>query len=291
MDSEKLYLVNTKEDLAKLQEAFFAVLRKELNEKDEIHYDERIDKLIAPNKILSSSDRIKLYAQQYWWRLIQSIESDFPLLRRVLGEELFSKVIKEYILRHPSSSYTLRHLGRKLPTFIEQEIELPSDIRLLAKDVSIFELYIIESFFSKTEGSINDESLLKTNSENLFLSLQPHVFLLNLSYPLHEYIDYFRNSSLKDNQTNAVLLRKKESFFSEMEIPERNTKIIIYRYEYEVFAKEVSDNLFHFLLTIREGRIRISEVILKHSGLSQDEIFLIFNECSKLKLLSFNIEE
>jgi hypothetical protein len=291
MDSEKFYLVNTKEELAKLQEAFFAVLRKELNEKDEIHYDERIDKLIAPNKILSSSDRMQLYAQQYWWRLIQSLESDFPLLRRVLGEELFSKIIKEYILKHPSSSYTLRHLGRKLPTFIEQEIELPSDIRLLAKDVSIFELYIIESFFSRTEVSINDEKFLNTNSENLILSLQPHVFLLNLSYPLHEYIDYFRNISLKDNQTNAVLLRKKESFVSEMEILKRSTKIIIYLYEYEVFAKEVSDNFFHFLLTIREGDKKISEVILEHSGLTQDEIFLIFNECSKLKLLSFNIKE
>jgi hypothetical protein len=288
MSSSSAFLAGSRDELQELQEVFFSILRNELNENDKIFPDTRIEQLIAPNAILTSFDRMELYAQQYWWRLLQSLESDFPLLRRVLGVELFSGLIRKYLVRYPSNSYTLRHLGRRLPEFIKSESEIPGEMLELAWDISRFELFRIESFFAKDASIITEEEMSVASPEDIQLALQPHVFLLFLSHPLHEYLSIFNSETLKDNQTNAVVTKEKNPGFSEIRIPKEKTSLIIYRYSFEVFAKKVSDMVFDFLSFLSEKTKSLDQVIMHYKDISENDIFSVFNDCSRLKLLAIS---
>src|SRR5277367_1821726 len=72
---------------------------------------------IKPNNRLTSFERIEIYNRQYWFRLIDSFYDDFPGLRAILGRLKFNKLATEYLTAHPSTSFTMRNLGRHLSEF------------------------------------------------------------------------------------------------------------------------------------------------------------------------------
>ena len=67
---------------------------------------------------LEARERLELYHRQYWFRLLDSIDEDFPALKRLLGKENFWRLIEAYLEPVPSRSFTLRHLGSGLADFM-----------------------------------------------------------------------------------------------------------------------------------------------------------------------------
>ena len=74
---------------------------------------------ISPNDRLSSFERLEIYNRQYWFRLISAVSEDFPTLNAVLGTKRFDALILAYLEENPSTSWTLRDLGAKLPAFLK----------------------------------------------------------------------------------------------------------------------------------------------------------------------------
>ena len=74
---------------------------------------------ISPNDRLSSFERLEIYNRQYWFRLISAVSEDFPTLNALLGTNRFDSLILAYLNENPSTSWTLRDLGAKLPSFLE----------------------------------------------------------------------------------------------------------------------------------------------------------------------------
>ena len=78
---------------------------------------------IKPNDQLTSFERLEIYNRQYWVRLKDCFYDDYPGVRTVLGKSRFERLACEYLRRHPSESFTLRNLGRRLVGFLEAEPE------------------------------------------------------------------------------------------------------------------------------------------------------------------------
>src|SRR6202795_732110 len=78
---------------------------------------------IKPNDRLTSFERLEIYNRQYWFRLKDCFYDDYPGVRTVLGKSRFERLACEYLRRHPSESFTLRNLGRRLVGFLEAEPE------------------------------------------------------------------------------------------------------------------------------------------------------------------------
>ena len=76
---------------------------------------------IKPNDRLTSFERLQIYARSYWFRLIDCVYDDSPGLRAVLGEETFSALVRAYLAKYPSRSFSLRNLCARLPRFIAEE--------------------------------------------------------------------------------------------------------------------------------------------------------------------------
>src|SRR5277367_6695599 len=63
-------------------------------------------RFIKPNDRLSSVERLEIYNQQYWYRLLDSLREDFPGLHAVLGDR-FADLCVAYLDKYASNSFTL----------------------------------------------------------------------------------------------------------------------------------------------------------------------------------------
>ncbi|MBI1369728.1 MAG: hypothetical protein GC162_13865 [Planctomycetes bacterium] len=71
---------------------------------------DELEKVIARSGQLTAAERIGIYANAYYARLMEVIRASFPVMVRTVGEELFDEFAFGYLQTHPSRSYTLEHL-------------------------------------------------------------------------------------------------------------------------------------------------------------------------------------
>ncbi len=81
---------------------------------------DQLEQVILRSKNLTARERVSIYANAYYARLVECLGECFPVFRRALGEEVFSGFALEYIQRYPSQSYTLDRLGENFSRFLEE---------------------------------------------------------------------------------------------------------------------------------------------------------------------------
>ena len=79
---------------------------------------QEIEDVFAGDAALPAADRLDIYANMYFYRLLDTLREDFPRTAAATGGDRFHNLVTDYLLAHPSSHPSLRHLGRHLPEFI-----------------------------------------------------------------------------------------------------------------------------------------------------------------------------
>ncbi len=79
---------------------------------------DEVEGLICRSAAQSSIERLHVYANAYYARLLEVLESEFPALVHALGEELFQEFAFGYLQQSPSQSYTLSDLSAKFPEYL-----------------------------------------------------------------------------------------------------------------------------------------------------------------------------
>ena len=67
---------------------------------------------------LSAAERVGIYQGMYLPRMMEALESDYEGLAHFLGATAWTRLVRAYLTAHPSRSYTLNELGRRLPEFV-----------------------------------------------------------------------------------------------------------------------------------------------------------------------------
>jgi hypothetical protein len=78
----------------------------------------RLDEIVRADERLSAVERLDVYANMYFFRLLDSLKEDYPALLAVAGEPEFHNLITDYLLARPSSHWSLRYAGEGVPQFI-----------------------------------------------------------------------------------------------------------------------------------------------------------------------------
>lgn len=160
---------------------------------------------IKPNDRLSSFERLQIYNQQYWWRLLGAFQDDFPGLRAVLGERRFERLGIAYLDAHGSTSWSLRNLGQHLPAFLEEHPELTTPHTALALDMARVEWARVVAFDDPELSVLDASKLARKSPGKIRLRLQPYITLLKLSHPVDALLRRLRRSSLDTaSASNAV---------------------------------------------------------------------------------------
>jgi len=79
-----------------------------------------LEKIIRRSKNLTAEDRLGIYANAYYARLMECLRESFPVLAKTLGREVFDGFAFEYLQNYPSKSYTLNRLGDSFAHFLEE---------------------------------------------------------------------------------------------------------------------------------------------------------------------------
>ncbi|WP_052573661.1 DNA-binding domain-containing protein [Haloferula sp. BvORR071] len=201
--------------LEETQKAFFAALQMplrgtsrastDLPPSDEGHSEEfltRAEELMAAGDNLSSAERLELYHRQYWFRVLDSLADDFPVLRRMAGEEKFWELLEAYLLMHPSRSYTLRHLGSRVAGFVAKWPGLDETRRRWFGALAELEYAAMEAFEAAEREPLPPEQLAVAE-----LELQPHVRLVSLPVPAHLCHGWGEFEPVEDEATCVAVWR------------------------------------------------------------------------------------
>ncbi len=152
--------------------------------------EEECNQWVSPSPTLKPLERVTLYHQQYWWRLLKCLHSNFPLLTRLFGYRDFNREIAiPYLSACPSTHWALCRLGDTLPQWMRAHY-LHEDQELVtlaaAIDWAACLSFYIESTPTIPLSAFSQEAILTTP-----LSLQPHVQLFETKIDLFSFREAF----------------------------------------------------------------------------------------------------
>lgn len=73
---------------------------------------------IAGTAQADAETRLGIYAEAYRLRLIEALDTDFPVLHALLGDDEFERMARAYIDAHPSRHFSIRWFGQHLSDFL-----------------------------------------------------------------------------------------------------------------------------------------------------------------------------
>ena len=76
--------------------------------------------MVTRSNKLSAADRLSVYANAYYARLIECLGECFPVLKVAVGEEVFNGFAFGYLQDFPSRSYTLNHIGDDFADYLDR---------------------------------------------------------------------------------------------------------------------------------------------------------------------------
>lgn len=156
---------------------------------------------IRPNRHLTAHERIQIYNQQYWWRLLKSLRHNFATATRLLGSAAFDSLISvPYLLENPPQHWSLEMLGAKLPQWVYTHYKEKG--RALFCDAVAMDWALTHAFIAEEKPALNPREELLTTTP---LFLQAHVHLLPLRRNLLEW--------------RALLLEKEEDGWIDKDLP------------------------------------------------------------------------
>jgi hypothetical protein len=74
--------------------------------------------VIAGDARASAVERLDVYANMYFFRILDVLRADFPKVVAALGDDAFHDLATDYLQAHPSRHPSLRHVGAALPGFL-----------------------------------------------------------------------------------------------------------------------------------------------------------------------------
>lgn len=250
-------------NLEQLQRAVFEVTRQPLTPSERTRprlpngrsVREIANGLIKPNSRMSAFERLQVYNQQYWFRIMASFAEDFPGLRLLLGERKFEKLAVAYLHACPSESFTLRNLGSRLEIWLQGNRQYVTGVERMAFDMLRLEWAHIEAFDGRELPPLGSQDSANLTGE-MVLHLQPHLQLLKLDYPLDEVLLHVRNVDEQlDTASNAVLKFPHSKKAARVPRPRpRRVYLAVYRLEGCVYFKRLTRDAFMLLQAMRGGR-------------------------------------
>ncbi|WP_166157039.1 putative DNA-binding domain-containing protein [Neochlamydia sp. AcF84] len=183
-------------NLKKLQEWFASILVRPVDQDSRMNpispsqesMEEEAFEYIVPSPTLRPAQRIELYNQQYWWRLLSILHDATPLVVRLFGHHDFNeKIGKPYLTHYPPDTWSLNFLSDRLPQWIDESYQ--ENDKQLVLDAARVDAALNYSFFAAHYSPVNAHTIAAGMDKTLKrrMSLQPHVFLFNLRYDMFAF--------------------------------------------------------------------------------------------------------
>ncbi len=211
--------------------------------------------LIRRNDRLTATERLDIYRHSYWYRILDSLRDDFPGLCAILGTRAFHRLSQAYLTDEPSSSFTMRDLGSRLEQWLTEHPRYADEKLPLALDMVRLEWAHIEAFDGCSEEPVGPEHLADLGPQTR-LGLQPHIGLLELSYPVDDLRIRVQgiSGSGQGMASNSVLRGKERSIVRKYRMVEpKPVFLAVHRVDFTVYYRPLEEGEIRILSALREG--------------------------------------
>lgn len=216
------------------------------------------ESILKPNDRLNSFERLQIYNQQYWWRLLGCFQEDFRGVRAVIGERKFDRLAVAYLEAHGSTSWSLRDLGQFLPAFLREHPELSAPHTELAVQMAEVEWAKVLAFDTAALPLLDPQKIAGRDPAKLRLKLQPYVQLMTLRYPIDQLIRKQRESAVETGSaSNAVsasaTTRRRAPRLLRAQASAEPIHLAVHRVDFSVYYKRLTPEAFALLTALRSG--------------------------------------
>jgi hypothetical protein len=194
---------------------------------------------VVPSPTLAPEERMTLYHQQYWWRLLSHLQQTFPTLLRLFDYVDFNLILGvPYLCKYPPDHWSLARVGKDLAQWIAEEYTAAD--KTLIFHSAILDWTYAEVFVAPSSRPITCSlALLKER-----LILPSHVRLLTLPFDLLSF--------------RSLLLAHDVKFWSENDFPKlkkgKEFHFVLYRNEKQVTRfQEIQEGESKLLHWIQNG--------------------------------------
>lgn len=187
---------------------------------------------ITGNDRLSAEERLDIYANMYFYRILDSLKEDFSLVCEIVGEKKFHNLATDYLFQHPPTHFSLRYAGQHFMGFVKKTT-LMAEWPFLA-ELALLEWLMIEAFDAPDQAPLKKEDLHKIPPAAFGdLKIQPLEcwFVQDFLWP----VDVIRENALAKQTGQGPIVKK-------------NTTLMIWRKDLSVKVRRVRQeeiNLFH----------------------------------------------
>lgn len=159
-----------------------------------------IAEVFLPSTELTGEERVGIYAEMYFARLIEVLEEEFPALVQFLGQERAHELLRGYVSAHPSRHYSLNVLGKGLEAHVRDEaaLDLVPASRAFAVELARLERTIQDVFDAPESATLSSDALAAVPPEAWARARLVPISafaLLAFAHPTHAWYQAFRDDA------------------------------------------------------------------------------------------------
>jgi hypothetical protein len=148
-----------------------------------------LGQIVIGDDRLSAEERVDIYANMYFYRLLDALKEDFPATNRVLGDDAFHNLVTGYLIDHPPTEPSIFYCGRYLSSFLRDH-PLSAEHRYLA-DLAALERATVEVFHGEDAPTLDADAMRAIPTDDwpsLKLRLHPAVQILDVKWRVAELL-------------------------------------------------------------------------------------------------------
>jgi hypothetical protein len=148
---------------------------------------EALARTVRAGGALAAAPRVDVYANMYFFRLLDVLRDDYPAMAAVLGETDFHNLITDYLLHHPPAHFSIRHAGDRLPELVATHAVAVA--RPYLGDLAQLERALNDAFDaanSRTASGADLAAIPAADWAALRFRLHPSVRLLHSRWAVHD---------------------------------------------------------------------------------------------------------
>jgi hypothetical protein len=142
-----------------------------------------LGEIVVGDDRLSAEGRVDIYANMYFYRLLDALKEDFPATLKVLGDDAFHNLVTGYLIEHPPTEPSIFYCGRHLSSFLRDH-PLSAEHPYLA-DLAALERSTVEVFHGADADMLDADAMRATAPDEwpaLMLHLHPAVQILDVKW-------------------------------------------------------------------------------------------------------------
>jgi len=142
--------------------------------------DRSMERKVVGTRRASAKTRLNIYSNAYRLRLMEALDTDYPGLRKLTGDDEFDKIGYAYIESHPSPYYNLRWYGGDLAEFLKTA--RPYNEHPELSEMAAFEWSMALAFDAPNDPVITVEEITKIPADAWpAMAFTPHASLQRLN--------------------------------------------------------------------------------------------------------------